>query len=629
MSDLLSSGASALLAFQRMLATTSHNVANASTPGYSRQRAELATRGGQLFGSGFVGAGVQVSTITRTVDQFIAERVRDSGTELGRLDPLAALAARVDQLASDPATSVSRPLNDFFNKAQALAAQPQSLAVRQEFLAAAETLAARVRSLDRQFDSLVAETSQRIDQSVGTINADLGEIGRLNTEIVRAMNAVGQPPNDLMDQRDRLIERVAGRIGVSVAPQNDGALNVFTASGQGLVIGSQVSRLASSVDPFDPMRRQLELSSSSGSIVVGTMGVGGELGGLAEFQSSVLDPAAERLGRIAAGLALSVNAQSRAGTDYYGDLGGDVFALGAPETSPRSGTSAGLTLTAGIADLATLDGGSFEFEFNGGNWRAVRRSSGEIMALAGSGTTTDPFRVGGVSLVLAGTPVNGDSFLVEPSAQLSGSLRVAVTDPNRLAAANPLEVSANLANIGTGTISAPRILDASNANLRAPVTIEFVSATSYTLNGSGPFTFTPGTPIAANGWEVSLDGQFVAGDRFNLAATGARSSDNGNARELSAVATRALFDQGTVTLTADAGSLAGNAGAVARRTGLALEAQQAISDRLMAEREAYSGVNLDEEAANMVRFQQAYQAAAQVISIANDTFQSLLAAFRR
>jgi flagellar hook-associated protein 1 FlgK len=628
--DILSTGGSALLAFQRMLATTSHNVANASTPGYSRQRALLGTRGGQDIGPGFIGAGVQVNRIERTLDGFIASRLRDSASELGRLTELSGLATRIDRVLSDRASGIAVPMSDFLDAAQSLSAQPASAAARSDFLGKAEVLAARFRTLDGQLDAMVDESSRRADGLVAEVNTDVRELARLNNEIVRAL-AVGSnaPPNDLLDQRDLVLQRLSGRIGVTAVEQDGGALNVFTTTGQALVVGTTVSTLAATRDPYDPSRRELSLSTPSGPVLLGSNGLGGELGGLLEFARTVLDPAQERLGRLAAAFVETANAQHREGVDFYGDLGGDLFAATPPTVAARNGNAGGATFATAIDDVAALDGEPIELTFDGAAWSATTVRTGRVLTMTGSGTGADPFVVGGVSLVLSGTPTANDAFLLRPTTAAGGGLDVLVTDPNRLAAALPVRASAAVGNLGSARIGPPEVLDATDPNLRAPVDIVFVDANNYTIGGTGPFPYVEGAPISYNGWQVSIQGPAVAGDTFRIDATPPRSSDNGNARALAGIGRIGLFDGGSTSMVDDIAGMTSQVGSAARRADLGREAQSTIQAQIEAERESVSGVNLDEEAANLVRFQQAYQAAAQIITVADTVFQSLLSAMRR
>ncbi len=630
MPDILSTGSSALLAFQRMMATTSNNVANANTPGYTRQRALLGSRGGQDIGPGYVGSGVQINRIERLADDFVISRLRDSASELGRLSQLSSLASRIDRMVSDPASGIARPLSDFLDAAQSLSSQPASSAARSDFLGKAQVIAARFRTLDGQLDGMIGESTRRAETLVADINTDISEVARLNGEVVRAL-ALGSnaPPNDLLDQRDAIVQRLSQRIGVTVAAQDGGALNVFTNTGQALVVGRTASTLAATPDPYDPGRREMSLQTANGPILLGSSGLGGELGGLLEFARDVLDPAQERLGRLATAFAQTVNAQHREGVDYYGDLGGELFTVTPPQVSTRNSNAGTAAFTASVSNIGALNGAAIELTFNGASWSAVRQGTGQALGMTGTGTVADPFVVEGVSLVLNGAAAAADAFLLRPTAAAGGGMQVQITDPNRLAAANPVRSSAAVANTGAASIGTPSVLDATNPSLRAPVDIVFVDANNYTIDGTGPFAYTQGAPISYNGWQVALQGPAVAGDTFSIGPTPPRSSDNGNARLLAAVGSGGLLDGGTVSMTSDVAGISAQVGSSARRADLAREAQSTIDTQIQQERESISGVNLDEEAANLLRFQQAYQAAAQVIAVADTVFQSLLAAMRR
>lgn len=632
MPDFHSTGVSALQAFQRMLATTSHNVANATTPGYTRQRVLLATRGGQDMGRGYIGSGVIIAGIERVTDRFVTDRLHASSAELGRLTQMAGLATRIDQLFSDTASGISQPLSDFLDAAQSLAAQPTSSAARADFLGKAESLVARFRSMNTQLNNMVTESRRRAEDMVDSINTDVAEVARLNSEIVRQF-ALGSnaPPNDLLDQRDIVVQRLAQRMGVTTTIQDDGAMNVFSSAGQGLVVGTATTRLTMLQDRFDPARSDLSLATATGPVRLVGSSVGGELGGLLSFAHDVLDPAQERLGRLATALAVSANAQHREGLDLYGDMGGDLFNVPSPVVLQRNLNAGTATLSASVSNLATLDGSAFEMVYDGSAWRAIQQRTGTVLPMTGTGTVGDPFIVAGLSLTVGGgAPAAGDSFLVRPTAQVAEGLQVAITDPSRLAVANPVRSAASVGNLGSGRISTPEILDATNPALRNPVTIQFLTPTTYSVNGTGSFAFTPGAPIDINGWRVSIDdAPIVAGDTFTVSAMPAYSSDNGNGRLLAGLGAVGVLDGATVSLNAETSGLASQIGSSARTTQLGRDAQSAIDYAIRADREAASGVNLDEEAANMLRYQQAYQAAAQIVASSNDTFQSLLEAVRR
>ncbi|MFN3843162.1 MAG: flagellar hook-associated protein FlgK [Rehaibacterium terrae] len=630
MSTLLSNGISALTSFQRALSTISHNVANANTPGYSRQVLDLSARAGQAYGFGFIGAGVQVDSVRRVTDLFNFARSLDSAAELGRLGELAALAGRVDKLVSDQGTGLTGPWSKFFDAGQGVSTQPTSTAARQNLLAAGEALAARFRSLDAQFKGMESELNGKLRAGVDDANRLSAEIARLNQEIVRQRGlAGGQPPNDLLDQRERLIGELSARLGVNTVLQDDGALNVFTPSGQAMVVGTTSLRLGTVADPFSPDRLELAIETPHGRVLLNDGAIGGSLGGLLEFRRDVLDPAAAQLGRMAATLAHSFNAQHRAGVDLYGQPGGDFFTPIVPTTAGHTLNAGSAALSASLSDIAGYRGEDVVLAFDGTGWSATERTTGRAVPLGGSGTAGDPLVFNGVSVVVSGTAAPGDRFLVRPAIGAAGQLSIAVKDPARIAAASPLRASADLANVGNMSVQSLTVEDAGILDFNASHTIVFTGPNSYTIDGVGPHAYDPDAGIAQGGWRLKLEGTPVAGDSFRIAPRGAGSSDNGNARLFAVLDGRGQLDGGNLSLNGALGQLTTSVGSAARHAEYARDAQQIIDTQVRAEREAVSGVNLDEEAANLVRYQQAYQAAAQMIGTADTLFQTLLAAVRR
>lgn len=625
MTGMLGTGTSALLAFQRALGTVSHNVANASTPGYSRQRVDLAARPGQAQGNSYIGQGVDVAGLQRLADGLVFARQVDSAGELGRLGQLSAMAGRIDTLVSNPATGLSSQWSAFFTAADALTAEPGSATARGQLLAAGEQLAGRWRSLDGQLSSLEQETGQRLQAVVSDANQLATEIAGLNRAILDGGRNVAP---DLLDARALRIERLAGLVGAETVAQPDGTMSVFTAGGQPLVLGAQAMQLTTVPDPMRPDRQQLALDGPSGKVRLPSTSVSGELGGLFEFRERVLDPARAELGRLATVFATGFNAAHRAGVDFTGAPGADFFALSPPRVDAHTGNTGSATITTRVDDASALKAQDLVLRFDGG-WTATRADTGEAVPMTGSGTAADPFRVAGVAFEISGTPAAGDRFALRPTADAAASLRVALTDGSQIAAAKPLQASADANNLGSARATSAQVTDAAAFAGFAGASIEFIDADQYTVDGAGPYPYTAGSPITGPGWSIALEGAPAAGDAFALARTPPRSNDNGNALALGAFDQRPILDGGSTSLTAGLSQFTARVGTEARHASLGLEAQTAIHAQVTAERESVSGVNLDEEAADLMRFQQAYQAAAQVISTADSMFQTLLSAVRR
>lgn len=626
MSNLLATGSSALIAFQRALSTVGHNVANINTPGYSRQRVELEARDATYFGYGYQGNGVQIVDVRRMADSLATSRLLDSGGELARLQQLSTLSSRLDQLFSEKATGISAPWSSFFDSVNALSSNAAGSADRESVLAQANALVTRFRQIDQHLDGLDTEVNAGLTAATGEVNRLAKEIAQLNGQI----GGSSSPSGDLLDRRDQLISELVAFTGGNAATQDGGLVNVFSAGGQPLVVGATASTLVTVPDPYRPERLQVALETNGQRVTLDKRALGGQIGGLVEFRTTVLDPAMAELGRIATSLAQTFNEGHRAGMDQYGQMGADFFTLPAPRLSSNANNTGNASLTTSVGSVGGLNAQNVLLRFNGAAWVATHPDTGASIPMTGTGTAADPLVVNGIEVVLAsGTPAANDRFLLQPTAGAAGNLGVAITDPGRIAAATPVKATTDLANTGSGKLSGLKVTDAANAALLAPADIEFIDATQYTINGTGPFAYTPGQTIAYNGWSVVLDGAPAAGDTFSVGPTGANSSDNGNAKLLSNLDDARVLNGGTLTLNGAIGGLTTQVGSAARQADYSAQAQQVIHDQAQAARDAVSGVNLDEEAADLMRLQQAYQAASQIIATADTLFQSLLAATRR
>lgn len=625
MPNLLATGSSALLAFQRALSTVSHNVANVNTPGYTRQRAEFEARDGAFNGYGYPGNGVQIVDIKRMADSLATARLLDSGSELSRLQQLTAMSGRMDSLFSDTATGIAAPWSGFFDSVSALSSSAASSADRQNLLSQAGSLVTRFNQIDQQLDGLDREINSKLVAGVSEVNRLAVEIAQLNGKIGGSGSASG----DLLDRRDQLISQLVGHTGGSAVTQDGGPINVFTAGGQPLVVGTTAGKLVTTADPYRPDRLQVALENSGQRTQLDKRALGGEMGGLLESRSTVLDPALAEMGRMAVALAQTFNQGHAAGVDQYGQLGREFFSVTAPSVSANAGNSGSAVLQGSVTNLGALSGQNVILRFDGAAWTASNPETGAPIALTGSGSAADPLIINGVSVIATGIAAAGDRFQLMPTAGAAGNLKLAITDPGRIAAATAVKGSSDIDNVGTGKLSGLRVTDAGNAALQDPVAIDFIDANQYTINGTGPFPYTPGQTISTNGWSVVLDGVPVAGDAFAIGPAGANSSDNGNVNLLANLDDARALNNGTQTLNGAIGGLTTSIGSAARQAGYAAGAQQVIHDQAVASRDSVAGVNLDEEAADLMRLQQAYQAAAQIISTADTLFQSLLNAVRR
>ncbi len=634
MPDILDTGISGLRAFQAALATTSHNVANVNTDGYSRQQVLISTRPPVGHNQLSFGTGAEVTDVRRVYDQFVTDRLRDTGGRRTELDQLSGLSLRLDELLSAEGTGLGQPLDALANGLQDLSTDPASIPGREVVLAEARNLVGRFVSLDQAMDELRLETGQRLDQSARDVNDLAAELARINRELTGLPSASGA--NDLRDRRDLLLTRMAEQVGISAVEQDGVMTNVFLETGEALVVGTRAYGLATEPDPLDPGARRLVYQGPHGTSPVASQLRGGVVGGLTRFRHEVLDPAHNALGRLALVTGQAFNDQHQAGMDLRGALGAPLFAVAAPEVVAHPENTGGATLQVSITDPSALQPTDYRLRFDGAGYSLHRLDTGSVVGLAGSG----PFRVDGVQLQIdtsGGAMLAGDSFVIRPSRSGAGGFDLLVQDPRALAMAAPVRTASAASNLGDAVIAAGQVTDGADPNLQNTVELRFADpparydivdlSSGTTLVAGQPYV--DGADIQVHGVTTRISGSPAPGDNFRIEANVGGVGDNRNALAMTALVDQPMLDAGTASLRNGTDQLASQVGARTRSAQFGLDAQEAQMTHLQDLRDGISGVNLEEEAADLLRFQQAYQAAAQLIRVSDELFQSILAAVVR
>ncbi len=638
--NILSIGQSALAAAQIGISVTGHNIANASTLGYSRQVVIQGAAPAQNFGFGYVGSGVDVNNVQRMYSDFQASQVRTSQTTQSGFSSYYTQISQIDNMLANTTSGISPTLQDFFKGVQGLSANPTSAASRQASLSSANALTSRFQSMGAQLDQMGQGVNTQITSSVGTINSFSTQIAQLNQSIVLAQGATaaGQPPNDLMDQRDQLVMDLSKQVKATVVKQYDGQYNVFIGNGQPLVVGGQTYQLSTAISPTDPSRTEVAYKSNGNTAILsGSALTGGALGGLLDFRSQSLDPAKNALGRVAIGLATTFNAQHRLGQDLNGNPGGDFFAVGTPAVAASTNNTGTGTLTASISNVSALTTSDYTVKYNGTGYQVTRMSDGVVTPL-----TTSPQTVDGVDFTTAGVPATGDSFLVRPTVNGASALAVKITDPSLIAAAAPIVTAAPTTNTGSGQISAGSV-DAGylGSPLAASVTLTYAAgqltgfpatqAVTVTNNGiptiypaGTPVSYTAGATISFGGMSMVISGTPANADTFTVGPNTGGTGDNRNALLLGALQTTNTLVGGTTNYQDAFAQLVATVGNKTNELKVTSDAETQTLSNLTQAQQSLSGVNLDEEASNLLRYQQAYQAAGKVMQIASQLFSTLL-----
>lgn len=629
MPDILNTSLTGMLAFQRALAVTSHNISNANTPGYSRQVTDFSARVGSGEGGLYMGGGTQIDRIRRMYDAMQVEQLRNSTSGFARFNTLDNLASRIDTFLADADTGLNSSLQSYFNAIQDLGNDPSSIPTRQALIGEAQGLAAKFQSLDSRLGELEAEVNDRLELTIADINRLAAGIADLNDRIALASNAAS-PPNDLLDQRDRLVTELSGHVSLTTNLQDDGTLSVFIGSGQSLVLGTQAQQLGVGGSEFDLTRMEVYYVSPAGNTPLDTSSTGGNLGGLLEFRSRMLDPARQSLGQTAVAFAQSMNGQHASGMDPRGNLGGDLFSVADPTVLVSNRNTGTPAASVTVSDLGDYTGVNYTLEYDGAGYALTRDDTGAAVPMTGTGTAADPFVAEGLSIdVSGGTPAAGDRLLIRSAQDAAGTLQSVISDPQNIAIAAPTRSSASLGNTGNAAISPAMVADASDPALLTSAVIEFTSPTNYRINGAGNYTYTDGDPIVINGSEVTITGSPSAGDRFTIEGNYGASGDNSNALMMTGVQSNGILDGGSISINENYGRLVSSVGATTHQIKAGRDAQGVVLANAEDAVLETSGVNLDEEAANLIKYQQAYQAVAQVVSVANSLFDTLINATSR
>lgn len=646
---LFSLGMRAMTASYAALQTTGHNIANANVQGYSRQSVMLETAQGQFSGSGFFGRGVDVESVVRSHDAFLT-REAASARSLAALDEARLTQLqRLENVFPPGEQGLGHAASNFLNGMLDLANRPYDASTRQVVLARAGDLASRFTAAGAALDDRQAGVTADLRAAVSEVNALARAIAEAN-ERVAAMKGLGQPANDLLDERDRLIARLSDKLAVTRIEAEDGSMSIFVGGGQRLVLGPEASELVLTPDAADPMRSAVGLRDGASVLKLGgeLLG-GGSISGMLRFQNEDLAEARNLVGQMALAIGDAANRQQALGLSMQPPLGSvagaPMFAIGSPQALPhaanaRDGAGVPLTsVTLTVTDAAAVQASDYDLQpdlASPGNYTLTRLSDGLVRSIA-SGDVVDGVRID------VGPPAAqpGDRFLLQPVARAANGFARLLNDPRDLAAASSQIALADGANTGTATVAALRTTTAPQPTPGGTARITFADNagnyqwdlydSSSALVGSGSGTWSaggtvPAPPADINGFTLTLAGVPRAGDVLTVEPTpaGAVSTNNGNALALLALRDSPLI--GGMTPVDAYASAMSRVGVRVQGTRSAVEISSAVAEQSQQALSSLTGVNLDEEAARLIAYQQSYQAAAKMLQVAQSVFETLLQA---
>lgn len=545
MANIFTIGQSALAAAQAGVSTAGQNIANASTPGYSRQTVIQAATTPQPMGYGYIGQGTQVTEIQRVYNSYLGNQVVAAQTNKSQLDAQYAQIQQIDNMLADPKTGLSPAIQNYFNSLQDLSVFPADAPARQSVLSNAEALVASFQNVQGRMEDIRQGINQQVSASVQTINQTAQQLVAVNQAIERAQSlSNGQPANDLLDQRDKLVQDLSKQIKVTVS-QQDNQYSVFIGNGQPLVTGSTSHSLVVLPSATDPTRLEVAYGAPTQKSILSIDNLaGGALGGLLEFRSQTLDPIQNSFGRVALALASNMNSQQAQGFTLNQTAGGNFFNLPTMSAVSSTQNTGRGVITASLSDASKLTTSDYKLQNAAGVYQLIRVTDNAVIKSSATlQDVLDASQSEGFSIAMTGTPNAGDGFLIRPTAGVAGAMSLAISNTSGIAAASQTNAAGD------------------NSNLLKMIALQ----TSKTIN-TGQDTYQTAYAQLVNQ---------VGSKTHELDVT-----------------------------SASAGTIQAQA----------LTALQNVS-----------GVNLDEEGANLIRYQQAYQAAGKVLQIAKQMFDSLLA----
>lgn len=648
--NMFLTGLSGLNVARSSLVTTAHNTANVYTAGYSRQVAQISTSGAIATGSGFVGMGAVVTTTSRNFDGYLTSQLNTAQSVASGLSSYGTQIDRIDSLLADKTSGISPLMQSFFTATQGVANTPADPAARQQLISSAQALATKFRSTDQYLTDLNGSINEQIKGNVEQINTFATQIASLNQQISQlTATSGGQPPNDLLDQRDLLVSQLSQIADVKVLEQDSGKYNVFIATGQSLVVGDRAATMMAVPSAADPTRTAVALVGLAGNVSeLGTNAItGGALGGLLSFRSETLIPTQNAIGRLSMALAGAFNDQHALGVDLTGAAGGKFFAVGSSAVLGNAKNTGTAGISASVTDTSALTTSDYSIEYknvSGTPAYVVTRLSDK--AAMGSFAAL-PQTFDGVTVSLDnGAPNLGDTFLVQPTRTGARDMTVQVLDPAKVAAASPVITGKTAGNQGSGLISAATVTAgyvatplAANLTLSyaaanggeltgfpatSAVTVTLANGTSTTYAAGAPVPYSSGAAISFDGISVKLTGAPAAGDTFTIGKNVGGVSDGSNALLLAGIQRQNLIGGGTTTLNGAYAQLVSTVGNRAMEIGVAETTQVSVAAQIKMSQQSVSGVNQDEETANLLMFQQMYQANAKVIQTASTMFDAIL-----
>lgn len=643
--SILNIAYSGLNAFQRALDVTGNNIANFKTRGYSRQSIQFTPIASNRYAGSYIGAGVSVSSIYRNVDQFANAQVRSTLSYRTQYDAFYNQAIQIDKLLSQDGSSISVPLQTFFDSIGQLNSTPDNIATRGVVLKQSQLLAQQFNSLQTKLEEYERNSTLQVTESVKIINRITKELAEVNGKLLGNNNIP-----ELLDHRDELLKQLSGYTDLSIFDQGDGTISVGIASGDMLVAGTQQRDLVVGTGKDSIFGTKIFLSSGGNNQVdITDRLTTGMLGGLIDYEKNVLGQASQLIGQMAIGLAQTFNTQHKLGMDMNSQIGKDFFTdFNSPgqmlKRSTASADNSGTAvLSVNISDISQVKLSDYDLiisDTGANELRLIRKSDGTSTTLTWSSSPPAPpagqVVIDGMTITVNDLSqlANNDHYTLTPTRGAARDFALEIKDAYEIALASPVKTTASLNNTGQGQIILGPVLNTASVNKQ--FRIDFISDTQYNLvnvtdsTTAGPFAFVPNTNNVIQipdgitpSYSVVLSGIPKSGDQFTTDYNTGGFGDNRNGLILGNIQQNKIFSNGSETLFDRYGSLLAEVGGRTNQAKTSFESADILHKQALDFQDSKSGVNLDEEGANLLVFQQAYQAAGKLMEISNQIMNLL------
>lgn len=665
--SLYQTGVSGLLAAQQQLATTGHNISNVNTDGYTRQRADQSASVGLNNGNNYIGGGTYIQDITRLYDQFSHKEQLMNQSSLGNADSLHARLTQLDQVMSTSGNAVVGSLDKFYQALNGVADNPNDSGLRSIVLNQANVLSNDFNELAKNFDSMSKSVNGEIEQVASRVSEISKELAKINETIMQSQSTTqtGQP-NDLLDKRDQLIGELSKYTRVTTIKDANNVMTVMIGQGTTLVAGITPMTLQVNAGDPDAQKTELRLVSGTSSVALNGSTLGGSLAASFEFRDEHLSQTRTEIDRLAMAISSTLNDSQASGLDLNELQGANIFTdinstqLQQGRVSAHSGNSGNTQAQITITDVSKLTTDEYEIRFDGTNFMLSNLTSGSTENLGPPGVpsgTHTPSPDLGFSFVETSTgPLQaGDTFTISPTKNSAALMQTTLTDGNAIAASTAIGVTPSTNNVSDGKIEIINVINPEDAKsfTGTGLTVDVVesapgsgifdyrvfdTATPPALITSGNYNAgdsevvdlppSPGTPA----FQIEISGNLVGSGnnaREEFSINDAFGVGNGNhAVAMAKTQETGVTNGGKETFSKSLAVSTSVVGSKASNANLTADTAQALFTQAYNRNQATSGVNLDEEAANLLKFQQAYQAASQIISTANTLFDTILSAVR-